>query len=353
MAQIARFTRYAIALMRARGDVVMAAEFAKKWDAHPEIGRRIKSLVAPGTTNDPSWADPLAQMDTVASEFVALLRPATVVGRMAGYRAVPFDIKFPVQTAGASVGWVGQQRPSLAGALEFEEGALSHSKIGGIVVITDQLAASSSPAAEAIIQNDLIAATAQFTDEQLLDPNVAEISDNSPASITNGAPTFASSGSDMDSIEADLKLLVGSLNDYGIRFIAPYFIMRPSTALHLATLRSVAGGGQPLFPNIGVTGGDLWKIPLLVTGNMPIDADTPHASSIVLVDAAEMLLADGSIDVDASKQASVQLRTDPQTGAQRLVSLWQSNCVGARVTRFVRWKMRRPGAVAVLSGVTY
>jgi len=92
---------------------------------------------------------------------------------------------------------------------------------------------------------------------------------------------------------------------------------------------------------------------VLVTAAMPIDADTPHASSIVLVDAAEMLLADGSIDVDASKHASVQLRTDPQTGAQRLVSLWATGCTGARVTRFVRWKMRRPGAVAVLNGVLY
>lgn len=353
MAQIARFTRLAIAMMRARGDLIMAAEFAKKWDAFPEIGRHIKALIEPGTTNDPAWAAPLAPITTIASEFVALLRPATVVGRLAGYRPVPFAIRFPVQTAGASVGWVGQKRPSPVGELEFEESTLSHSKVGGIVVITDQLAASSDPAAESIIQTDLIAATAQFMDEQLLDPTVAEISDTSPASITFGAPAFVSSGSDMDSVEADLKLLVASLNDAGIRFIAPYFVMRPSTALHLATLRDVAAGGARLFPGMGVKGGEIWGIPVLVSANVPVEADTSYASCIVLVDAAEMLLADGGIDLDASKQASLQMKTDPDTGAQRLVSLWQSNCVGARITRFVRWKMRRAGAVAVLTGVTY
>jgi HK97 family phage major capsid protein len=353
MAQITKFTRFAIALMRARGDVVMAAEFAKKWDAQPEIAKRIKSLIDPGSTSNPAWGGVLAPVDTVASEFVALLRPATVIGRMLGFRPAVFNTRMPTQTAGASVGWVGQRMSAPASSLAFDEATLMTSKLGGIVVISDELARSSDPAAELIIQSDLIAATAEFSDVQLLDPTIVEVADTSPASITNGAPTFVSSGSDMDSIEDDLKLLVGSLNDAGIRFLAPYFIMRPSTALHLATLRDVASGGQRLFPDMGVLGGRIWGIPVLVSANVPVDVETPHASYVVLVDAAEMLLADGGIELDASKHASVQLKTDPATGAQTLVNLWQKNMVGTRITRFIRWQMRRTGAVAVLSGVNY
>lgn len=353
MAKIAHFTRLCIAMMRARGDVVMAAEFAKAWGAENPVERRIKALIAPGATSDSSWAGPLVTLDLIDREFAELLRPATVIGRMAGFRAVPFNIRFPVQTAGASVGWIGEMRPTLAGELRFEDGTLSHSKLGGIVVFTEELARTSDPAAELVIQNDLIAAISQVMDSQLLDPSVAEIPGIAPASITYGAPSFDSISDDMDTIEENLKLLVGSLIAADIQFRAPFFVMRQRTALHLAALRSVAGGGQPLFPHVGVKGGDIWQIPILVSDNLPTDSDSPNASSIVLVDAAEMLLADGGVEVDASRQASLQLRTDPVTGAQQLVSLWESNCVGARVTRMARWKMRRQGAVAVLRNVTY
>ena len=63
--------------------------------------------------------------------------------------------------------------------------------------------------------------------------------------------------------------------------------------------------------------------------------------------------AASGIELDTSRNASLQMRTDPQTGAQQLVSLWHNNLVGAKVLRTIRWQLRRPGATATLTGVTY
>ena len=106
-------------------------------------------------------------------------------------------------------------------------------------------------------------------------------------------------------VEADLKLLVGSLNDSGALFQNPYFIMRPRTALHLATLRD--SNGVRTFPNVTVAGGDVLGIPVIVSANVPIDVGTGDATVIVLVDAAEILLAEGGIEAEKISERALCL----------------------------------------------
>ena len=54
----------------------------------------------------PTWAAPLVNQN-IANEFLELLRPATILGKIPGLRNVPFNTKVPAQTAGGTYGWVG------------------------------------------------------------------------------------------------------------------------------------------------------------------------------------------------------------------------------------------------------
>src|SRR5262249_47774165 len=93
--------RFAQAQMITRGNLMAAAEYAKRWDdSTPEVSLALKAAVAAGTTTDATWAGPLAPIRPLVNEFLALLRPATIIGKITGLRQVPFNISVPIQTAG-------------------------------------------------------------------------------------------------------------------------------------------------------------------------------------------------------------------------------------------------------------
>lgn len=339
------FTRYAIALARSKGNLMQAAEIAKGWeDSTPEVATVLKAAVAAGTTTDPSWAAPLVEYQNMASEFIELLRPQTIVGRIQGLRRVPFNIRMPGQTSGSSVGWVGEGMAKPVSALSFDTTTLRFTKVAGIVVLTDELVRFSNPSAEAIVTADLTASIAQFLDGQFIDPAVAEVSNVSPASITNGVTPIAASGVDADAVRADVRALFAQFIAANLTPTNGVWIMSPTAALALSMM--VNPLGQPEFAGLTMNGGTFFGLPAITSetaGNV-----------IVLANASEILLADdGGVTLDVSREASLQMNTAPAAGAQSLVSLWQNNMVGLRAERFINWKRRRPQAVGFISGVNY
>ena len=168
------FARYAMALPRSKGNLMQAAEIAKGWhDSTPEVETVLRAAVAAGTTTDTAWAKPLVEYQNLTGEFIELLRPETIIGKIQGLRRVPFNIKMPSQTAGASVGWVGEGAPKPVSKLGFGTTTLGFAKVAGIVVMTDELVRFSNPSAEAIVRSDLIATVAQFLDHDFVDPDKA------------------------------------------------------------------------------------------------------------------------------------------------------------------------------------
>jgi hypothetical protein len=335
------FVQLSIAKALARGSREEAEEIlATRWPHSKHLDVIRKAAVPAGLTD--GWGAPLNPLQGHASEFLELVRPATVLGRMRGFRRVPFRVRVTQQTAGSRAGWVGEGRPIPVGKLDLTMQTFEYSKIGGIVVISEELAKSSEPSAEALIQRDLVASIAQLTDEQFLDPTLAETADH-PGSVTNGAAAIPSTGSDGATVEADLLAVVAAVQGAGVQFLAPYFVMKPSTAMHLATLKGA--GGERLFPNVNVMGGDIWGIPVLVSANA--------GDQITLIDAADLLLAEGSVELSSTREAALQMESDPVDGPAELVSLFQNNLLGLKAVRTIRWQMRNPAAVAYVSGVTY
>ena len=109
-------------------------------------------------------------------------------------------------------------------------------------------------------------------------------------------------------------------------------------ALWLARQRSA--NGERLFPDVTVRGGFIHGIPLIIS---------PAATfRLVLFDAAVLLYGDVGAEIAPAQQAALQYRTDPASGPQDLVSLWQTGTVGIRCVRYVSWLTGASDGVAFI-----
>jgi HK97 family phage major capsid protein len=354
------FTRYALALARSKGNLMQAAEIAKNWrESTPEVENILKAAVSAGTTTDADWAKPLVEYQNMASEFAELLRPATIIGRIPGLRRVPFDIKIPRQTGGSSVGWVGEGKPKPVSELSFDQITLGRAKTAGIVVITDELARASSPSAEQVVRDDLVAQTAQFLDGQFVDPAKAAVAGVSPASITNGVTPVAASGSDADALRSDAKAVMGKFLTANLSLAGAVWLMTEMQALGIALMTNPMG--QPEFPGLqinGASGGTFMGLPVVLSENIPGSTTSgSEGARIILVKANEILLADdGETMLDISGEASLQMDSAPTSPADAttvMISLWQHNMIGIRAERYINWGKRRPGAVQFIDSANY
>lgn len=354
------FTRYAIALARAKGNLMQAAEISKGWSDTPEVETVLKAAVAAGTTTDADWAKPLVEYQNLASEFIELLRPQTIIGRIAGLRNVPFNVKMPSQTSGSTVGWVGEGAPKPVSELAFGTLELGMAKAAGIVVLTDELVRSSNPAAEGLVRTDLIASMTEFLDKQFVDPSVAAVTNVSPASVTNGVTPVTASGTTSDDLRADVKALFAKFVAAKISLAGAHWIMTPTMAMSIGMMQNALG--QTEFPGLTATGGTFMGLPVVASENIPANpgAGEPLVGAgdrIILVKPSEILLADdGGVTLDASREASLQMDsapTNPPTATTVMVSLWQMNMVGIRAERFINWKRRRTEAVGYIDSANY
>ena len=337
-------TRYAMALAASRGNRWEAAEYAKQWhDSTPEVELALKAQVNPGDTTTTAWAGALVPpFQYMASEFMELLRPATLLGKIPNLRKVPFRAMVPKQTGGGSYGWVGEKAPKPATKLAFGTVTLGMDKIAGIITLTQELVKLSQPSAEAIVRADMIAGIAQFMDLQFINPGVAQTS-VSPASITNGLAGVPATADPL----ADLTALIEAFATANLSLTQSAFIMSEVNAFALAT-RFYATGARE-FPDLGPSGGSIFGIPVVTSQTA--------AQWIILVHGPAILYADdGGVSIDVSMEASVQMSDtpdDPTSATTVFVSLWQNNLVGLRAERFCSWTRGRDEGVAYLTGAHY
>lgn len=353
----ATMARVALSLARGRGaDRRGPLQFAERtWGAGSAPAMILRAAIDAGTTLDGSWAAPVAEFQVAAAEFIEAVRPLTVLGRMQGPRRVPMQIRVPRATAGSRSNWVGQAQPIAVSSLALDTIALPSFSLGTIVVATDELAQLATPVAEEVVRNDLIEGVAAATDAAMFDPDSAGVANVSPDSLAYSALKFGSSGSSVAQITSDLERLFEVLIGYGIPMISPYFVMSSRIAFKLATKRDTSGALA--FPLMGARGGELFGVPTLVAGNTLENDDSPPSGAIVLLDAAELLVAEtDAVEIDLARSAAVELSDAPDapvTASTVLTSLWQRNLVGWRVVRPLNFQMRRPGAIAALTGCSY
>jgi HK97 family phage major capsid protein/HK97 family phage prohead protease len=349
--------RVAIALINAEGNRRHAAEFAKEvWPDSPDVYALLsapirKAAVEAGDTTTSGWASqliPAAQQ--LQGEFLELLRPATILGRIPGLRRVPFNVAIPVQTGGGTYGWVGEARGKPVTSLTFDSVTLRWAKAAGIIVITQELAKFSSPSAEMIVRDDMIAGCARFLDTQFVSTTAA-VANVSPAGIiASGVTAVTASGTTAAAFRVDMNNMLNNFIANNVDPSGIVILMSATQALALSLM--ITDLGIRLFPDIGVNGGTILGFPAVISENV--------GTRIIALNARDILLAeDGGISIDVSTQASVEMNTvpiagdtSPITGAV-LKSLWQNNLVGLRVEKYITWLRGRAAAVEYINGNAY
>jgi len=335
------FVRAACARVVKHGNDHEAAMYAEqRWPDMPEVAMFLKAAVAPGTTTDAAWAAPLMQ-PRVIDEFVALLRPATAIGKL-GLRKVPFNTKVPAQTAGGTYGWVGEQKPKPVTKLQFSSITVPYHKTAGIIVITEELARLSSPSAEDLVRADMIAGITAFVDLAFTDPSKAAVANVSPASVTNGTTPITSVGP-----FADLVALANAFTTANMPINNLTYIMSPNNALILSFQKNAVGA--PMFPDLSAAGGSVNGMKIVTSGAVGTNV-------VALVPELILLADDGGITIDVSREASLQMSDapmDPADATTVFVSLWQNNCVGLRAEWFVTWLKAYSAAARYVSGTAY
>jgi len=347
------FTRYVMAMAAARGVASEALEFAKRWDSQtPEVSHYIREKhfgivkAEPGTVYSPggspsTWGGAfLAYPANLAAEFVELLYPLTLLGRMNGWRMMPFNVRVGVQTGGSTVNWVGEAAAKPVTELEFTEALLTYSKIAGIVVLTEELVRLSTPSAEAAVRTDLTRSIAKFIDEQMLDASVTA-SASRPASLTQGVSAISASGYDADALYIDINAALAAYDDADTGVSNVHIVTTPALARGIATIRNPLG--QFEFTGVQPSGGSLMGFPVLVSNSVP-------DGYIVFIKTDEVWLADdGGVTIDASREATL----DMAGGNTPTFNLFQKNCVAIRAERWIRWQKRRDIAVQLITGAAY
>jgi HK97 family phage major capsid protein len=340
------FTRYAMAVAAGKGSYSDTLAYAKRFEGEtPEVAAYVKAMfgkAVEGTTvnNSPAWGHQLVYQQNLASEFIELLRPRTIMGRMAGLRNVPPNVRMVSQTDGSTVNWVGESQVKPVSDLGFDEVTIGYHKIAGIVVLSEELVRLSSPSAEETVRRDLVEQIARFRDQQFIDPTVTATT-NRPASITEGVASPSASGTTAEDLYFDMNTALATFDNADQSTETLVVLMTPALARGISTLRNALG--QPEFPGLNMNGGTLMGFPVIVSSSVP-------SGTIILVAAGEIFVADdGRVDLDASNQATL----DMTGGASPTVSLWQRNLIGIRAEQHITWKKRRAASVAIIDTASY
>jgi hypothetical protein len=289
----------------------------------------------------PPTSTPFGQLLTTPSQFAAaflrIFSPGFILGLMPVKR-VPPNVFVGQLTTAAQFSWVGESAATPCGLLGVETAPLRPLKLSTISVVTKDLARFSVPGAVEVISQEFGRAVEAAGNTSVLDPSLSAIPTVRPASLTHGATEITPSGSGID---VDVALLLAAVSSGNPS--APFLVMSPRSALYLATRR--ASNGERLFPDIGFAGGSIFG---------------GAGDRVVAIDAAGVALTDMGTELDASEEAALQMLDNPtndsggSTGSPLapststdLVSLWQSNSLGLKATRFMNWT-RRDDAVAYL-----
>lgn len=340
------FVRWCKALAAARGNHHEAYRFAIEapWSSTPEVANYYKAAITPATTTDAAWAGALVpSFQRMASEFMALVMPATIIGQLKGLFEVPFNVSIPIELAGGTAYWVGQGKPKPLTNFNYGSQTLGQYKVATIVTLTEELARNSSPKAEEVFRRRLQNVIREFLDQQFIDPTVSEMAGIRPASITNGLTGVAGT----PDAGADLAALLGKFIGAKIPLSEVTVILSEANAFALSMQHD--NFGNALYPDMSATGGKVLGVKTIVSATA--------GELVVGVAPGYILYADeGGTRIDMSTEASLQMSDapmDPTDATTVWRSMFQNNEIALRAERVIAWKRATDAAVNYLTATAW
>jgi HK97 family phage major capsid protein len=327
-------------------------------DSAPEVALALKAAVNAGDTTTATWASELAYAQNIASEFIDYLRPRTIIGRVSGWRNVPFNVRVASQTSGSTGYWVGQGKPIPMSQLATSSVSLGIAKVAGMVSIDKELARLSTPSAELMVRNDLAAEVQETLDLSLIDPNQGGQTNIQPASLLYGVTPVTPSGTNYAAFVTDVKSLFSTAIAANLDISQAVWVLSPTTALALSLM--VTSLGNPQFPGLTINGGTLMGLPAITTTQATIAGSPQYANIMVLIFPGEVFLADdGTAMVEASDQVAIQMDNAPTNQstatatATTMVSMFQTESIAIKAVRYINWAKARSQAAAFIQAAAY
>lgn len=346
---VARFVAYA------RGQSIEQV-LSERYPDDEQTAIVTRAAIAGATTTTAGWAAELVQL--AQGEFVDSLMPNQVFPPLAAMGvSLTFGpnggaIKIPSRTATPSIGgsFVAEAAPIPVRRLGTTSITLYPHKVGGISVMSREIAAYSNPDIETLIRTAIVNDTQINIDGLLLD-NVA-VSTTRPAGLTNGVSTLTATAG------GGYAAFLGDIN----KLTAPFYAA--NAGRKLAMLMSPVQRQQLMFAP-GPTGVPFgWSDQF--TSMFTVIASTSIASGAVyMVDAADFVSVTGAPEFEVSEVATIHMEdTTPlniATGAQGsgvlatpTQSMFQTAQIAIRMIANVNWAMRRSGMVQFIgSGVNW
>jgi HK97 family phage major capsid protein/HK97 family phage prohead protease len=365
-----RFARMAMCVARAKhlqksGHFMMPSDIyrtEKGWmESAPEVHLALKTAVNANDSTTAAGALEWAYAQNIASEFVEYLRPMTLIGRIQGWRRVPFNVRVGGMDGGSTGYWTGQGLAVPVSRPTSNSISLGITKVGGICVITKELAMLSTPSAEAMVRDDLARALQQKADASLINPNEGGSTNVQPASLTYNVTARQASGTDFAAFKADWKAMTSNFYANNISLSGAVVIMKEELAEALSLM--VTSLGLPQFPSMqdwASGNGRLMGRPVLTTQVADTTGSPDWDNLLILLQPNQVFFADdGGASVEASDQVSLQMDDAPTnkstataTGAS-VVSMFQTDSIAIKALRHVNWTKARSQACQLIRSAAY
>ncbi len=345
------YTRMVIAKTLARLEGISAEGIAaQRWGkSNPQLVQVVKAAVTGGGTETGEWGAELSQADTrYTGDFIEFLYAQTVFDKLP-LREVPANVHIKGQDGAASAYWVGQSKSIPVTKADFSDVQLSGLKVAAIAVISKDLLRDSSPAAEKLVRDALVQASAQRVDQTFFS-TAAAVANVSPAGILNGLTAGTSTGADVAGLIADVKALyagfIAANNAEGLEFCTTQ-----SLAKSIGLMQNVMGNFA--FPGVTANGGTLLGDRLRAGGNV-------GAGDLILLKPSDIYkIGDRGVEVSLSTEAAIQMddtpngASDTATAHTGVVSMFQTESVAIKVVRPLNYAKRRASAVAFIGDADY
>lgn len=362
-----RFARMALSLARAKylqkeGRWMAPDDIYKsdrRWmDTAPEVALALKTAVNAADSTTAGWASELAYAQQIAAEFIEYLRPMTLLGRITGWRNVPFNVRVGGQSSGTTGYWVGQGVAIKPSAGATTSVSLGITKVAGLSVITKELAMLSTPSAEMMVRNDLARTCQQKVDTSLIDPNNGGQTDIEPQSLTYGATARLASGTDYAALKADWKSITSNFYTNNIPLAGAVVIMTETMAEALSLMETSLGNRQ--FPELNAMGGRFMGYPVFTSQVANTSGSPNWDEMIILLQPGEVFLADdGTATVEASDQVSIHMddattmKSTASSTNTSVVSMFQTESIAIKAVRHVNWTKARSAACQFIRSAAY
>mgnify|MGYP001572359131 CR=1 FL=1 len=342
----------AVAAARMQGSGPTGAiEVLKGWGYHEEADEWVAARQKAMTAGDATAGGFLVPVQFV-QDFIAVLRSATVMRRLRT-PTIPMPMgtaKIGKGTAGATASYVGESVNAPKTQMSTGQLTLSFKKLMALVPVSNDLLRYSSPGADMIVRNDLVAAMSVKEDSAFIR---GDGTDGSPRGLRYWAPganVITANGTvSLQNTATDLGKLMQQLMDADIPMVNPVWIFSPRTRNFLMTLVTTAGSF--IYKDEMATG-TLWGYPFGMTTGVPSNLDftgaaTNDESEIYFADLGQGLIGEAeSMAIDASQEAAYHDGSSVQ-------SAWSRDETTVRAIAEHDFIMRYDKAVALLAGVDW